>query len=142
MKVFRPLYTVQYVVALTSQLIMSYCCEPDVTDAGTLGPMIDKTQQVVDGRMKEVLADSGCCSIVDLQECQKRNIELLAPFQANSMTESKNKQKNPNPQIPREEFTWDEEANCYRCPKGRRLDFLDRTRKRRHSEHELWERSS
>lgn len=139
MKVFRPLYTVQYVVALTSQLIMSYCCEPDVTDAGTLGPMIDKTQQVVDGRMKEVLADSGYCSIVDLQECQKRNIELLAPFQANSMTESKNKQKNPNPQIPREEFTWDEEANCYHCPKGRRLDFLDRTRKRRHSEHELWE---
>jgi transposase len=138
MKVFRPLYTVQYVVALVGQFIMSYCCKPDVTDAGTLAPMIDKTQQIVDGRMKEVMADSGYCSIVDLQECQKRHIELLAPFQANSTTESK-KQKNPNPQIPRDEFTWDEEANCYCCPKGRRLEFLDRSRKRRHSDHELWE---
>jgi transposase len=138
LKVFRPLYTTQYVVALGSHLIMSYCCEASATDAGTLAPMIDKTQQFVEGRMKSVMADSGYCSIVDLQECQQRNIELLAPFQSNSMTESK-KQKNPNPQIPREQFVWNEAENCYRCPQGHRLDYLDRARKQRHSDHQLWE---
>jgi transposase len=138
MKVFRPLYTVQYVVALTSQFIMSYCCEPAATDAGTLGPMIDKTQHIVGGRLKTMMADSAYCSIVDLQECQQRNIDLLAPFQSNSMTESK-KQMNPNPQIPREEFVWDEAGNCYHCPQGHRLDYLDRSRKQRHSDHQLWE---
>ncbi len=138
LKVFRPLYTTQCVVALGSHLIMSYCCEASATDAGTLAPMIDKTQQFVEGRMKTVMADSGYCSIVDLQECQQRNIELLAPFQSNSMTESK-KQKNPNPQISREQFVWDELENCYRCPQGHRLDYLDRARKQRHSDHQLWE---
>jgi transposase len=138
MKVFRPLYTIQYVVALVSHIIMSYCCEPAATDAGTLGPMIDKTQQLVDGRLETVMADAAYCSIVDLQECQQRNIELLAPFQSNSMTEAK-KQKNPNPQIPREKFVWDEAENCYHCPQGHRLDYLDRTRKQRHSDHQLWE---
>jgi hypothetical protein len=138
LKVFRPLYTVQYVVALGSHVIMSYGCEPAATDAGTLGPMIDKTQQLVDGRLKTVMADAAYCSIVDLQECQQRNIELLAPFQSNAMTESK-KQKNPNPQIPREEFVWDEVENCYVCPQGHRLDYRDRTRKQRHSDHQLWE---
>jgi transposase len=138
MKVFRPLYTIQYVVALKSLFIMSYCCEPVATDAGTLAPMIDKTQRIVGGRLKTMLTDSGYCSIVDLQECLQRNIDLLAPFQSNSMTESK-KQKNPNPQIPREKFVWDEVENCYHCPQGQRLKHLDRTRKRRHSDHQLWE---
>lgn len=138
LKVFRPLYTVQYVVATVSHLIMSYGCEPAATDAGTLAPMIDKTQQTVDGRLKTMMADAAYCSIVDLQECQQRHIELLAPVQSNSMTESK-KQKNPNPQIPRDEFVWDEAENCYHCPEGHRLGFRDRCRKQRHSDHQLWE---
>src|SRR5206468_1249399 len=101
-------------------------------------PMIDKTQQIVEGRLKAVLADASYCSIVDLQEGQQRNIELLAPFQSNSMTESK-KRKKPNPQIPREEFIWDPVENCFHCPRDRRINYLDRARKKRHSDHELWE---
>ena len=138
LKVFRPLYTIQYVVALGSHLIMSYCCEASATDAGTLAPMIDKTQRLVEGRMETVMADAAYCSIVDLQECQQRNIELLAPFQSNSMTQAK-KQENPNSQISREQFVWDEVENCYHCPQGHRLEYLDRARKRRHSDHQLWE---
>lgn len=138
MKVFRPLYTTQYVVALGSRLIMSYCCEPAATDAGTLAPMIDKTQEAVGGRLRTMITDSAYCSIVDLQECRQRGIELLAPVQSNSMTESK-KRKNPPLQIPREEFVWDEAENCYRCPQGHRLDYQSRTRKQRHSDHQLWE---
>jgi hypothetical protein len=138
LKVFRPLYTVQYVVAVTSYFVLSYCCEPAATDAGTLGPMIDRTQEAVGGRLKSMLADAAYCSIVDLQECQQRNIELLAPVQSNSQTAAK-KQKNPNPQIPREEFVWNPEENCYHCPQGHRLDYRDRARVQRHSDHQLWE---
>ena len=136
LKVFRPLYTVQYVVATVSYLIMSYCCEPEVTDAGTLAPMIDKTQKAVGGRLKTMMADAAYCSIVDLQECRHRDIELLAPVQSNAFTVSKAK---PNQQIPREQFEWDDAEQCYRCPQGHRLDYCDRTRKQRHSGRQLWE---
>lgn len=137
-KVFRPLYTVQYVVAPTSYLIMSYCCEPAVTDVGTLAPMIDKTQQATRDRLKTMMADAAYCSIVDLQDCQQRNMELLAPVQSNSFTESK-KRENPNPQIPREQFKWDEAGQCYHCPQGHRLEYGGRNRKQRHSGRQLWE---
>lgn len=138
LKVFRPLYTVQYVVAPVSHLIMSYCCEPEVTDVGTLAPMIDKTQKAVCGRLRTMMADAAYCSIVDLQDCRDRNVELLAPVQSNTLTESKLAAK-PNQQIPRREFDWDDTEQCYRCPEGHRLDYRDRTRKQRHSGRQLWE---
>lgn len=135
LKVFRPLYMVQNVVAPKSLLIMAYSCEPSVTDVGTLAPMIDKTQQAVSGRLEMMICDAAYCSIVDLQECQQRNIELIAPVKANLLTKSKKQSK----QIPREEFEWDPANNYYRCPQGHRLNYFMRTRKQRHSNHELWE---
>ena len=138
LKVFRPLYTVQYVVAPTSYLIMSYCCEPEVSDAGTLAPMIDKTQEAVGGQLKTMIADAAYCSILDLRDCRERGIELLAPVQSNSFTAAK-KDATPNQQISRDEFEWDEAQQCYRCPQGHRLDYRDRTRKQRHSGRQLWE---
>jgi hypothetical protein len=138
LKVFRPLYTVQYVVAPHSHLIMSYGCEPEATDAGTLAPMIDKTQNAVHGQLRTMMADAAYCSIVDLQDCGERDVELLAPVQANTFTESKKKAK-PTQQIPREEFQWDQAEQCYRCPTGHRLEYRNRARKHRHSGRQLWE---
>jgi len=138
LKVFRPLYTVQYVVAPVSQLILSYCCEPEVTDVGTLAPMIDKTQKAVSGQLKTMMADAAYCSIVDLQDCRDRGIELLAPVQSNGLTEL-HKKSTPNRQISRDEFTWNEAEQSYRCPQGHRLGYCDRTRKQRHSGRQLWE---
>jgi hypothetical protein len=85
-----------------------------------------------------MMADAAYCSIVDLQDCQQRGIELLAPVQSNAFTDSKKKTK-PNQQLPRDEFEWDEVEQCYRCPQGHRLEYRDRTRKQRHSGRQLWE---
>lgn len=138
LKVFRPLYTVQCVVEPKSHLIMSYGCEPAATDAGTLAPMTDKTQQTVRGRLNTVIADAAYCSILDLLDCYQRNIELLAPVQENSFTEAK-KQANPSRQMSRDEFVWDEVEQRYRCPRGYPLDYYARTRKQRHGGRWLWE---
>jgi transposase len=138
MKVFRPMYTVQYVVEPVSRLILSYSCDPVVTDTGTLIPMVDKTQQIVGGRLKTMLADAAYCSILDLRDCGERGIELLAPVQANSFTEKKQQAK-PDQQIPRDEFRFDADENCYWCPPGHKLPYVDRGRKKRHGERTLWE---
>lgn len=138
LKVFRPLYTVQYVAAIGTGLIMSYGCEPATTDAGTLAPMIDKTQRMVRGLLRTILADAAYCSILDLQDCRERGVELLAPVQANAFTESK-QQARPTGQIPRDAFEWDATDQCYRCPAGQRLNYRDRTRKDRHGGRQLWE---
>lgn len=138
LKVYRPLYTVQYVIEPKSNLIMSYCCEAAANDAGTLAPMIDKTQRIVGGKLETVMADAAYCGILDLQDCRQRNIELLAPVQSNSMTEQK-KQKRVDAQIDRNEFDWDPTEHSYHCPAGHRLDHKGRERKQRHGGRSIWE---
>jgi Transposase DDE domain len=138
MKVFRPMYTVQYVIEPVSRLILSYGCDAVVTDTGTLIPMVDKTQRIVGGRLKTMLADAAYCSILDLRDCAERGIELLAPVQANSFTEKK-QQTQPDRQIPRDEFHFDAQQNCYWCPSGHELPYCGREQKQRHGERMLWE---
>jgi transposase len=137
-KVYRPLYTVQYVVEPVSRMILNYCCEAAASDAGTLAPMIDKTQEIVGDRLKTMMADAAYCSILDLRDCQEREIDLLAPVQSNGFTEKKKQATEPT-QIRREEFTWNEPERSYRCPAGHELDYIDRARKQRHGDRMLWE---
>jgi len=138
MKVYRPLYNIQYMIALTSNLIMSYSCEAAVSDVGTLSPMIDKTQSIVGGRLRTVLADAAYCSIWDLRDCEERNIELLAPVQANTFTEKKQQSK-VDAQIPREKFLWNEAERTYQCPAGHPLTYQGRERRARHGGRFLWQ---
>lgn len=137
-KVFRPLYTVQYVVEPTSRLILSYGCEAAVSDVGTLIPMIDKTQKIVGGRLRTMLADSAYCSIMDLLDCQAREVELLAPVQSNTFSK-KSPQSRSDAQVSRELFTWNEIENSYRCPEGHELNYCGRVRKQRHGDRTIWE---
>jgi transposase len=58
-KVFRPLYTIQYAIESTSRLIMSYCCDAIATDSGTLIPTVDSVQKIVEGRCKTMQDDDG-----------------------------------------------------------------------------------
>ena len=129
-KIFRPLYTIQYLIDPVSHLIVSYCCEASANDAGTLAPMIDKTQQIVGGRLRTVLADGAYCSILDLRDARSRKIELLAPVSA-SGSSRQCKARNGEVQIPREEFSFDAESNSYTCPQGHRLKYKDREKKSR-----------
>lgn len=138
MKVYRPLYTIQYMIEPTSNLIISYQCEAAVSDVGTLIPMTEKTQEIVDGRLRTVLADAAYCSILDLRDCAERNIELIAPVQANTFTERKKKNK-VDAQIPRDEFVWNEAERTYHCPAGHQLTYQGRERRTRHGDRQLWQ---
>ena len=130
LKVYRPLYTVQLVVEPRSHLTLSYDCAAATCDAGTLAPMIDKTQRIVGGRLKTMLADGAYCSILDLRDAEDRNVDLLAPVPANSST-NKRKTASGEQQIPRSEFTYDATANAYTCPAGHTLPYRERERKQR-----------
>ncbi len=129
-KTFRPLYTVQRMVAPVSLLTISYCCEASANDNGTLAPMIDKSQRIVGGRLKRVLADGGYCSILDLADAKDRRVELFSPPSA-SGSSRKCKSRSGELQIPREEFRFDAKSNSYCCPQGNRLAHRSREKKSR-----------
>jgi transposase len=129
-KVFCPLYTAQFVVAPDSLLILSFDVFAQATDAGTLPPMLDRTF-VVTGRMLDRIdTDSGYCSVLDLQACQARGVQLVAPVQENDFTARKRAQAE-NTQIGKDQFQWLPEERTYACPNGHRMNYKGRERKRR-----------
>ncbi len=138
MKVYRPMYTVQYMIEPKSRLIISYQCDAAVSDVGTLIPMVDRTQEIVGQRLKTVLADAAYCSILDLRDCAERTIELLAPVQANAFTEKKKRNK-VDAQIPKDDFVWSEAERTYQCPAGHQLAYQGRERRTRHGGRKLWQ---
>ena len=129
-KTYRPLYTIQTMVAPASHIIVSYICEPRPTDSGTLIPMIDKTQPIVGKKLEKVLADGGYFSVLDLRDCLDRKIDLISPPPSN---EKSRECKTPSgeTQIPREAFRYCAQSNSYECPQGHRLTFQYREKKKR-----------
>jgi transposase len=138
LKVFRPLYTLQFMTDATTGMIISFSCRPEATDAGTLIPMIDQVRRTVGERLKNVLADASYCSIFDLKACQERSIELLAPVQSNSFTEKKTAHRT-NGKVTRDQFRFDADGNYYVCPQNHCLRYLGREQKNRHSDQMIME---
>jgi hypothetical protein len=129
-KVFCPLYTTEFMVEPSSLLVISWDVFAQATDTGTLAPMIDRTQQMVDGKLEKVIADAGYVSVFDLQACQQRNVELVAPVQENAFTKQKQAEANTN-KIGRDQFRWSPTEQTYVCPQGHQLDYRGKQRKRR-----------
>lgn len=129
-KTYRPLYTVQKLVDPVSHLTISYTCEASTGDSGMLAPMIDKTQKIVGGRLRTVLADGSYCTILDVADAQQRNIDLIAPVSASGTTRT-SKSRGGEDQIPREAFRFDPDENSYVCPEGQTLVYKDREKKQR-----------
>jgi transposase len=129
-KVFCPLYTAQFVVDPTSLLVISWDVFAQATDTGTLSPLIDLTQQIVGGKLRSIIADASYATLLDLQSCERRGIELFAPVQENNFTEKKRARKNKT-SIDREQFTWMPEQRTYICPQGHWLDYKGKERRRR-----------
>jgi transposase len=129
-KVFCPMYTAEFVVDTASLLILSFDVFTQVTDAGTLAPMLDRTQEVTGAMLIQISTDAGYTSLLDLQECQRRSVRLAAPVQENDFTEQKRAQAGPA-RIGKDQFQWLPEEQTYRCPEGHRLEYKGREQKRR-----------
>jgi transposase len=133
-KVFGPIYTPEVIVDTESLLILSFDVFAQVTDAGTLPPILDRTKEVTGVMLTQINTDAGYASLLDLQECQKRGVILVAPVQENDFTEHKRAQA-ANPRIGKDQFQWLPEEQTYSCPMGHRLKYRGREQKRRRDEH-------
>jgi transposase len=129
-KVFCPMYTAEFVVDTASLLILSFDVFPQATDAGTLAPMLDRTQEVTGTMVIQIGTDAGYVSLLDLQECRERNVRLVGPVGENDFTEQKRAQAGP-PRIGKDQFQWLPDEKTYRCPQGHRLDYKGNERKPR-----------
>ncbi len=114
--VFRPLYTIQTIRDVESPFIVSYDVFAQATDAGTLPPMLERTEQLTGRRLKEMLVDCGYVTGVDLATCTAEGVMLYGPWKENDVSVPK-----ANPLFDKTHFEWLPEREVYRCPAGQIL---------------------
>jgi transposase len=135
-KVFRPLYNVQLSCDLDSPLILAYEIFAQPGDSGTLRTMLDRQVQGTGLKPRQVLADAGYATALDLAVCDQAGVELYAPYQENSFSAAKRASRPPR-QISKSQFQWLEEEQTYQCPQGHRLRKVGQERKRRFGDQRL-----
>ncbi len=114
--VFGPLYTVQTVRDVTSPLILGYDVFAQASDAATLPPMLQRSQQLTGRSLKELLVDSAYVTGMDLAACAAQNVTLYGPWQANDWSAPKSRS-----QFNKDCFTWHGDLDAYECPAGHLL---------------------
>jgi hypothetical protein len=124
-KVFRPLYTLPVVQDTASPLVLGYEVFAQVSDAGTLMPLRRRAHELTGAWLEEILADTGYASALDLVDCAGADVELYAPYQENDWTERR-RARAPRRPIPESEFTWRAAERVYVCPRGHRLERINR----------------
>jgi transposase len=114
--VFRPLYTVQTVRDVSSPLILGYDVFAQASDAATLPPMLERSQQLTGCRLNELLVDSAYVTGMDLAACAAQDVTLYGPWKAHDWSAPKT-----HPRFSKDQFTWHDDLEAYECPAGHLL---------------------
>ena len=128
--VFRPLYNVQLVRDLDSQLCLGYQVFAQPTDAGTFGPMLERVANWTGVKPKAVLVDAGYVTACNLAICDQAGIALYGPWQENDFSQKKKKPGSKPRPIGKEHFTWVAEQNMYRCPESHPMPWIGHQKRR------------
>jgi transposase len=129
--VFRPLYNVQVVTDVKTDLVLAYDVNGNISDSGQLVPMVDRTQEVTGRPLEAVLVDSGYPSGPDLAACHRRGVTVLALWQENSFSEARAKANPKNHLLFKEQFVWEPVLQAYRCPQGKLLVYAKSIKKQK-----------
>ena len=117
LKTFRPLYNVQLMHDLDSAFITAYELFARQNDPGTIGPMLDRSVELVGKKPGVVLGDSAYAGGPDLALCEQAGVTVYAPVSENGFSESQGR-KGKKSQLAKKQFTWLPEEQTYRCPEG------------------------
>jgi hypothetical protein len=131
MKTYRPLYNVQTMSDVETDLVLAYATTRTTADNGQLLPMIKGTMKMTARPLKQVLVDSGYPSGEDLASCEAIGVTLYAPWNENSFTETKRAQKREKAQISKDRFVFNPTGPSYRCPEGKVLNYRERSSKQK-----------
>src|SRR3954464_7439973 len=122
-KVYRPLYNLQILYDLDSELILGTAVFAQATDAGTLGPMLQTVVALVGHPPEALLADATYAKIVDTTICERSGVVLYAPFRENDYSAARPEAREGQ-KIPKDQFSWDADRKSYRCPEGQELRYV------------------
>jgi transposase len=123
LRVFRPLYNVQFLRDLDSPFLLAYQVFAQANDHGTLAPLIERCLALTGHKPQILLADATYAAVLELTVCDLHGILLYAPVSQNdfSVAQQRKPQTNQFTLLPKAAFTWCPPEATYVCPQGHRL---------------------
>ncbi|HET9787881.1 MAG TPA: transposase, partial [Pyrinomonadaceae bacterium] len=107
-------YNVQIVVDDKHKLVIEHGVTNEVTDQGQLFTMAQKGKELLGVETLEVVADRGYYNGEEVKACEQSGMTVYVPQPNNSSNLKRGL-------FTKEDFTYDPEKDCYRCPAGKEL---------------------
>lgn len=109
-------YNVQIVVDHKHKLVIEHKVTNEVTDQGQLFTMAQKGKELLGVETLEVVADRGYYNGEAVKACEQPGMTVYVPQPNNSSNLKRGL-------FTKEDFTYDPEKDCYRCPAGKELSY-------------------
>lgn len=119
--VIAPAYNCQLAVA-EGQIIVGAEVVAEENDRRQLAPMVEEAERVTGEEVSEVIADSGYSSYDNYEYLSQRQKQGYIPDQYLKKVKQGEYQK-PEHRYHKENFSYDEERDLYRCPEGKPVRF-------------------
>lgn len=116
-------YNVQVTVDSKHKLILDHEVTNDPTDRAHLSTMAIRAKHLLGVKRLEAVADMGYFDGQQVKSCAEAGIKTFLPKPLTSANRSLGL-------FTKEDFRYNPQANCYRCPAGQRLTFHFQTRER------------
>ena len=113
-------YNVQIVVDQKNKLLVEHEVTNEVIDVGQLSTMAKKAKETLGIETLEVVADRGYYNGEEVKACEQSGITAYVP------------KSNTSPNLKRglftkEDFIYEPDKDCYRCPAGKELSYRYQT---------------
>jgi transposase len=113
-------YNVQIVVDHKHKLVVEHEVVNEVTDQGQLSAMAGKAKETLGVETLEVVADRGYYNGEEVKACEQSDITAYVPKPNNSSNLKRGL-------FTKEDFIYEPEKDCYRCPAGKELSYRYQT---------------
>lgn len=117
-KTYQPAYNGQ--IATSNQIILAYDVTDDGADTKLLIPMINKTENNTEKKVKKAKADASYFSKNNLEKIEEKEIDAYIPDQAKTL-EEKQERNNEIPEYDKRNFKYDKDKDEFICPKKKSL---------------------
>ena len=113
-------YNVQIVVDHKHKLVVEHEVTNEVTDQGQLSTMAKKAQETLGVKKLEVVADRGYYNGEEVKACEQSGMTVYVPKPNNSSNLKRGL-------FTKEDFLYEPQKDCYRCPAGKELSYRYQT---------------
>jgi transposase len=121
---YGPAYNVQISTDAQSKIIVGVGVTASPTDAEELEPAVNRVETNLGQRPKQAVVDAGFTNQATMEAMIEKQVDLIGALpERKAVAPDRLKQCGVSPDFYPQAFTYDESADCYRCPAGKVLRY-------------------